>query len=146
MRDIGAAMSRTDFNSIGIGDALPALSLGPVNRTTLALFAGASGDHNPIHIDVDFARKAGMDDVFAHGMLSMAYLGRLLTQWVDQRSIRHFAVRFVGITRLGDEITCSGKVVEKFEAEGERRVKIEIATMNQRGEARVLGEAVLALD
>ena len=45
----------------------------------LALFAGASGDHNPIHIDIDFARKAGMPDVFAHGMLSMAWLGRLLT-------------------------------------------------------------------
>ncbi len=42
----------------------------PVDRTTLALFAGASGDHNPIHIDIDFARRAGMPDVFAHGMLA----------------------------------------------------------------------------
>ena len=41
-------------------------------RATLALFAGASGDHNPIHIDLDVARSAGLDDVFAHGMLSMA--------------------------------------------------------------------------
>ena len=78
-----------------------------------------------------------MPDVFAHGMLSMAWLGRLLTQWVDQRRIRHFGVRFVGITQLGDEITCSGKVVEKFEAEGEQRVKVEIATTNQHGEARI---------
>lgn len=139
-------MTSLNFNAINIGDALPPLSLGPVNRTTLALFAGASGDHNPIHIDLDFARKAGMPDVFAHGMLSMAYLGRLLTQWVDQRSIRHFGVRFVGITQLGDEITCTGKVVEKFATEGEQRVKVEIATTNQRGETRILGEAVLALD
>ena len=53
-----------------VGDTLPPLTLPPVNRTTLALFCGASGDHNPIHIDIDFARKAGMPDVFAHGMLA----------------------------------------------------------------------------
>ena len=145
IRDVGAAMTGLNLNSMSVGDALPSLSLGPVNRTTLALFAGASGDHNPIHIDLDFARKAGMADVFAHGMLSMAWLGRLLTQWVDQRRIRHFGVRFVGITQLGDEITCTGKVVEKFEADGEQRIKVEIATTNQRGETRILGEAVLAL-
>ena len=69
-----------------------------------------------------------MPDVFAHGMLSMAYLGRLLTGWVDQRQLRGFGVRFVGITHLGHEITCSGHVVEKFEADGERRVKLEIQT------------------
>jgi acyl dehydratase len=60
----------------------------PISRATLALFAGASGDHNPIHIDLDVARSAGLDDVFAHGMLSMAYLGRLLTGWVPQHPTR----------------------------------------------------------
>ena len=58
------------FDTVQVGDALPPLQLPPVDRTTLALFAGASGDHNPIHIDIDFARRAGMPDVFAHGMLS----------------------------------------------------------------------------
>ncbi len=72
-------MSQLTFESVNVGDELPELTTRPISRTTLALFAGASGDHNPIHIDTDFARKAGMDDVFAHGMLSMAYLGRLLT-------------------------------------------------------------------
>ena len=85
-----------------------------------------------------------MPDVFAHGMLSMAYLGRLLTQWVDQRQLRGFAVRFVGITHLGHEITCVGKVVEKFEYDGERRVKIAIQTINQYGEPKILGDAVIA--
>ena len=67
------------FSDIQIGDEIPLLKLQPVNRTTLALYCGASGDHNPIHVDLDFARKSRMDDVFAHGMLSAAYLGRLLT-------------------------------------------------------------------
>jgi acyl dehydratase len=138
-------MSRLNFVDVQVGDALPPLTLAPINRTTLALFAGASGDHNAVHIDLDFARRAGMPDVFAHGMLSMAYLGRLLTLWVDQRQLRQFGVRFVGITHLGHQITCSGQVVEKFEADGEQRIKLEIRTTNQYGEPRVLGDAVVAL-
>ena len=69
------------FDDIFVDDELPELNIPPITRTTLALFAGASGDHNPIHIDLDFARAAGQDDVFAHGMLTMAYIGRLLTGW-----------------------------------------------------------------
>ena len=97
------------------------LTLPPINRTTLALFAGASGDHNQIHIDIDFARQAGMPDVFAHGMLSMAYLGRLLTQWVDQRQLRQLrrALRRHHASRPPDHL--QRRVVEKFEVDGERR-------------------------
>ena len=65
-------MNPPTFDSVQVGDALPPLQLPPVDRTTLALFAGASGDHNPIHIDIDVARRAGMPDVFAQGMLGMA--------------------------------------------------------------------------
>jgi acyl dehydratase len=136
---------QTQFAAVNVGDALPPLALPEITRTTLALFAGASGDHNQIHIDTDYARKAGMVDVFAHGMLSMAYLGRLLTQWVDQRQLRSFGVRFTGITHLGHQITCTGKVVEKFELDGEQRVKLEIETRNQYGETRIVGDAVVAL-
>ncbi|WP_432259796.1 MaoC family dehydratase [Cupriavidus sp. TMH.W2] len=138
-------MSKLSFDQVKVGDTLPPLTLEPVNRTTLALFAGASNDHNPIHIDIDFARKAGMPDVFAHGMLSMAWLGRLLTQWVDQRQLRQFGVRFVGITHLGHRITCTGHVVEKLEVDGEKRVRLEIQTANQYGESKILGDAVVAL-
>ncbi|MGJ7524933.1 MULTISPECIES: MaoC family dehydratase [unclassified Variovorax] len=138
-------MSQPAFASLDVGDALPGLQLPAISRTTLALFAGASGDHNQIHIDLDYARKAGMPDVFAHGMLSMAYLGRLLTQWVDQRRLRSFGVRFTGITHLGHQITCAGKVVEKFEVDGEQRVRLEIETRNQYGETKIVGDAVVAL-
>jgi acyl dehydratase len=138
-------MNATSLEHLKIGDTLPPLALDPINRTTLALFAGASGDHNAIHIDIDYARKAGMADVFAHGMLSMAYLGRLLTQWVDQRQLREFGVRFLGITHLGHRITCTGTVVERFEACGEQRIKVEVRTTNQYGETKIVGDAVIAL-
>ncbi len=128
-----------------VGDSLPALGLPPVNRTTLALFAGASGDHNPIHIDIDFARKAGMPDVFAHGMLSMAWLARLLTNWAPQAKLRRFNARFLGITHLGNQITCTGEVTEIVEENGEKLARVEIRSANQFGETKILGDALVAL-
>ncbi len=138
-------MQAPRFDDVTVGDKLPALALPAINRTTLALYAGASGDHNPIHIDIDFARKSRMPDVFAHGMLSAAYLGRLLTGWVPQTAVRKLSIRFTGITHLGNQPTCTGEVVEKFEADGEKRVKVAIQCTNQYGEQKLVGEAVVAL-
>lgn len=133
------------FDAVQVGDELPALQLPPVDRATLALFAGASGDHNPIHIDLDFARRAGMPDVFAQGMLGMAWLARLLTRWAPQAQLRRFDARFQGITHLGNAITCRGRVVEKLEHQGERCVRIELRSVNQYGESKISGEALVAL-
>lgn len=138
-------MTAPRYSDVKLGDTLPPLALPAINRTTLALYAGASGDHNPIHIDIDFARKARMPDVFAHGMLSAAYLGRIVTGWVPQTQIRSLSIRFTGITHLGNQPTCTGEVVEKFEADGEKRVKLSIKCSNQYGEDKLVGEAVVAL-
>jgi acyl dehydratase len=86
-----------------------------------------------------------MDDVFAQGMLSMAYLGRLLTNWVPQTSLRQYSVRFGSITNLRDKITCSGKVLEKYEENGEKLVKLEVIAANQDGDVKLSGHAVVAL-
>jgi len=133
------------FDAINVGDTLPPLALPPVSRTTLALFAGASGDHNPIHVDIDFARAAGMLDVFAHGMLSMAWLGRLLTNWAPQRNLREFSVRFNAMTHVGERIVCTGRVADKLERDGERLVRIALETANEAGEVKLSGEALVAL-
>ena len=138
-------MDAPKYDTLSVGDELPALELPPVDRTTLALFAGASGDHNPIHIDIDFAKKAGMPDVIAHGMLSMAYLARFLTDWVPQSSLRSFSNRFTAITYIGDRITCTGKVAEKMEQDGEKRVRLEITAAKENGDVTLAGEAVVAL-
>lgn len=81
-----------------------------ITRTALALYAGASGDHNPVHIDLDACRAVGIDDVFAHGMLSMAYLGRLLTDHWPQERVASYEVRFSAITPVNSEPTCTGTV------------------------------------
>lgn len=138
-------MDLLDFDSVQVGDTLPSITHPPISRTTLALYAGASGDHNPIHIDSDFARAAGMPDVFAHGMLGMAWLGQLVTNWAPQACLRSFEARFQGITELGAAITCQGRIREKLHQDGEKRVVLEISSVNQDGQARIAGLAVVAL-
>ncbi len=131
--------------AIEVGTELPPLTIAPISRTTLALFAGASGDHNPMHIDVDVARSAGLDDVFAQGMLSMAYLGRLLTNWVDPQAIRHYRVRFAAITPLHGEPTATGRITAIDEVDGERRATLELAVTLADGTVTLTGDAVVAL-
>jgi acyl dehydratase len=131
--------------TIRVGDRLPTLQLPPVDRTTLALFGGASGDLNPIHIDLDFARRAGMPDVFAQGMLGMAWLGRLITQWVPQARLRRYDARFAGITHLGNAMTCTGEVVELMHLDDEACARVTVSSANQYGQIKIVGEAIVAL-
>ncbi len=133
------------MSNIQVGSAITPLQLPPVSRHTLALYCGASGDHNPIHVDSDFAVKAGMPDVFAHGMLSMAYLGRMLTDWQPQSKLRTFTSRFVAITHVHDVITCTGTVVELFEEQGVQLARLSIAATTANGTQTLLGEAVVTL-
>lgn len=139
-------MNAPRYASIQIGDTLPPLELPAIDRTRLALFGGASGDHNPIHLDLDFARRAGMPDVFAQGMLGMAWLGRLLTRWAPQSQLRRFDARFQGITHLGNAIRCTGRVVDKLEQDGEHCVRIELLSVNQYGQTKIVGDALVALN
>lgn len=117
----------------------------PITRHRLALYCGASGDHNPIHVDLDFAKKAGFPDVFSHGMLVMAYLGQALTDAVSPSRIRSFSTRFAAITQLGAKLTCEGTVAELIEHNGEKRARIALTTKDESGEIKLAGEAVIAL-
>ncbi|WP_417562287.1 MaoC/PaaZ C-terminal domain-containing protein [Microbacterium sp.] len=132
-------MSAVDLSTLMVGDELPPLEVRPISRATLALFAGASGDDNPIHIDLDAAHAAGLDDVFAHGMLSMAYLGRLLTDTVPQERLRSFGVRFVAITPVHARPRCEARVasVDDGVAELALRVVLEDGTVTLTGTATV---------
>tara|TARA_Y100000385_G_C13091046_1_gene638801 strand:- start:865 stop:1281 length:417 start_codon:yes stop_codon:yes gene_type:complete len=138
-------MNIPTYKDVSIGAKIPSLIKKPITRTTLALFAGASNDHNPIHIDIDFAKKSGYEDVFAHGMLVMAYLGQVLTNWVPQTSIREFSTRFKAITNLGDELKCEGVIADKMEVNGEQCVKLDLSVKNQNGDVKLAGSALVAL-
>ena len=133
------------IKTLKAGDKLEPLTQKPISRSTLALFAGASGDHNPIHIDIDFAKSVGFDDVFAHGMLGMAYLGRFLTLLTDQKNLRSYSVRFSSITQVGAELKCSGKVTEIFEEKDEKFMKLELSATDQNNDVKLMGDAVIAI-
>lgn len=135
-------MAELRYDDITVGTELPPLQTEAISRLTLALYCGASGDHNPIHVDTDFAHAAGMDDVFAHGMLGMAYLARVVTGWVPQRAIRALSTRFVAITHVGDRIACGGSVVEKL---ADRQVRLVLTAKDQSGVVKLAGEAIVEL-
>lgn len=135
-------MAELRYDDVQVGDELPPLQTDAISRLTLALYCGASGDHNPIHVDSDFARAAGRDDVFAHGMLGMAYLARLVTGWVPQHALRSLNTRFVAITHVGDRIRCTGTVVEKL-ADGQ--VRIALQAQDHSGIVKLEGSAIVEL-
>ena len=132
-----------DLDKVSVGEKIPDLVIEPVTRSTLALYAGASGDHNPIHIDLDFARKAGMNDVFAHGMLIMAYLGRAITNIAPQSSLRNFNVRFSSIPNVGNVLTCSGQVKKIYNHDNKRLVVLDLMVADGTGDIKVSGTATI---
>ncbi|MBC8257777.1 MAG: MaoC family dehydratase [SAR324 cluster bacterium] len=138
-------MKPPTFDSLSVGDEIPSLKTPAVSRHTLALYCGASGDHNPIHVDLDFAKSSGLDDVIAHGMLSTGYLGRMLTNWVPQSAIKSWKNRFSAMTQIGDSVTCSGKIIEKFEDGGEKFIRLELQT-NTECVQTIIAEAVVVLE
>src|SRR5712664_2432245 len=99
-----------DPKTVAVGHELPPLVKGPITREDLKAYAAASGDPNPMHTDDEFARNAGYPGVFAHGMLSMGYLGEFLVRAGGVGSIRRFRTRFAKLTWPGEVITCRGVV------------------------------------
>lgn len=105
-------------------------------------YAEVSGDFNPIHLDEDYARRLGLKGVIAHGMLTMAQLGAMLTDWVGQEGqLTRFEVRFEGMVYGGQEITFSGVIREKEEA----TLVCDLQAVNEEGERVLSGWAQVAL-
>ena len=142
---MSAQSNLTDLTELTVGTELPALKIDPISRTTLSLFAGASGDVNPIHLDHEIAQAAGMPDVFAHGMLSMAYLARLLTDLFPQEKLRSYGVKFAAITPVKAQPTCSAVVTSIDEVDGERRATLALTVALADGTVTLTGDAVVAL-
>ena len=132
-----------NLDNASVGDKIPDLVIEPITRSTLALYAGASGDHNPIHIDLDFAKEAGMKDVFAHGMLIMAYLGRAVTNIVPQSNLKNFNVRFSSITNIGDILTCSGEVTKIDKNNSKKTIVLDLIVSDEFGDIKISGEATI---
>ena len=135
-----------DYSIAEIGDQIPSLTLGPIDQADLVLYANASGDQNPIHINQNFAKKSGLPNVIAHGMLIMSYLGRLLTNFIPQSSIKNFTVQFSNMTHLNQQVICTGKVLEKDLIDGKEVVTISLKVEDLQGEKKIIGQAIINSD
>ena len=130
---------------VKVGDTLPELVKGPIRQIQLTRYAGASGDFNPIHQDDEFAKAAGMGGVFGHGMLTMGFVAQSVTDWSGAGTVKKLGVRFAGLVRLNDVITCKGRVLAKSSKNGTHLVDVELSAENQKGEKVVTGKATVAL-
>src|SRR6266849_921959 len=102
------------------GEELNPLVKPPITQEQLRRYADASGDHNPIHLDEDAAHSVGLDGVIAHGMLSMAFLGQFVMQQISDTPgayLSQLKVRFMGMVRLGDTLTCHGIVKARSDSD-----------------------------
>jgi acyl dehydratase len=132
------------FDDVNEGDAAPAVSH-VLTRTDLVMYAGASGDFNPMHHDEVKAKEAGLPSVFGHGMFSMGLLGRAITDWVGIGNLRTFKVRFTKQTWPGETLASKIVITGKRKEDGDNLVDLDVELSNQDGEVKVAGSAVAAL-
>lgn len=123
-----------------VGQDLPPLKKPEITHTQLVQYAGASGDFNPIHTVVPIAEKAGLGGVIAHGMLIMGFAGEAICNWFPRRNLRRFKVRFAAMTRPGEEITITGKIVEPLQIGEKTGFRCELVAYSQTGETKLKGE------
>jgi acyl dehydratase len=130
--------------TVAVGDTGPPFGIGPITRTDIVRYAGASGDFNPIHHDEPFARSAGLPSVMAHGMLSAGILASFVTRWFGVGAVRRYRVRFRERVWPGDVLCAEGRVTRIFDGAGERRAELELALRRQDGQPVVTGTAEVA--
>lgn len=123
------------------GERIPSLTK-HVTQEQINAYADVSGDHNPIHLNPAVARSVGLDGTIAHGMLSMAFLGQMLTDWLATQPERggwvtRLRVRFQAMVRPSDTLTCSGALGPVTDGVQQ----LELWINNQRGERVITGDA-----
>ena len=134
-------------NSLNVGDTHKEVVVDDLTRTQLVMYAGASGDYNPLHTDEIYTTEvAGYPTVFAHGMLTMGLTGKMLTNYVGDGRLKKFGVRFTNQVWPGDTLTAMATVQAVHETKKEILVDLDVKTLNQKGETVVSGYATAKID
>ncbi len=139
-------MARFQLSELREGMELPEITK-LVTQQNINLYAEASRDFNPVHLNEEFARKAGLDGTIAHGMLILAYVSEMMTtafglMWITGGKLD---VRFKAPARPGETITVSGKITKLEKSAGQTTVSCSVLCSNGKGEAIITGEAVLTV-
>ena len=134
-----------DYEDIDTGSEIPELVKRPTTRQ-LVMWAGASGDLNPIHYDKDYALERGLPGVVVHGQLAGCFLGQMMTDWIGERgSLKKLNVSYKGLNFPGQTLTCKGVVIRKYVEQGEHCVAARIWAENPKGDKTVSGTATVSL-
>ena len=124
-----------------VADRLPVRIWVP-NQVQIRQYAEASGDFNPIHLDDNYARRAGLEGVIVHGMLTMAQMAAMLTDWIcNDGRLSKFNVRFEQMVRPGDTIKCTGVV----KARSENTLVCDLEAYNHKEERVLSGLAHISI-
>lgn len=130
-------------SNLKVGDTHEEVVAENLSRGLLVMYAGTSGDYNPLHTDEVYTKEvAGYPSVFAHGMLTMGLTGKMLTNYVGDGRLKKYGVRFTNQVWPGDTLTSKATVVEIRDGECD----LEIATTNQDGKTVVMGNATARVD
>ena len=125
------------------GDTYTECLVEDLSRTQIVMYAGASGDYNPVHTDEKFTKEiAGYPSVFAHGMLTMGMTGRMLTNYVGDGRLTKYGVRFTSQVWPGDTLNSTATVVDVTEG----IVNMSVETTNQDGAIVLSGYAAARVD
>jgi acyl dehydratase len=134
------------YEDVNVGDTVIEMEKGPLQKLQLVMYAGASGDFNPLHTDDDFAKAVGMKDgVIAHGMFIMGCVGQAVTDWVPKKRLKRYGVRFAGMSKPGNTIIISGVVTDKSIVDGENIVTCSVVAKDEQGDVKVSGSFDAAL-
>src|SRR6266478_1586923 len=126
-----------DYGDLSTGSAGPEISHS-LTRTDLVMYAGASGDFNPMHHDEIAAQQAGLPSVFGHGMFTAGLLATAITDYVGIGNLKSYRVRFTKQTWPGETLSTTIAVSEK---RPNNEIVLECAVVNENGEAKIQGEA-----
>ena len=132
------------FDEVKEGDTGPEVRH-QLTRTDLVMYAGASGDFNPMHTDEVKAKEAGLPSVFGHGMFSAGLLATALTDFVGVGNVRKYNVRFVKQTWPGETLISKTTITGKRSEDGRNLVDVSCELANENGEVKVAGEATAEL-
>ncbi len=134
-------------SQIKVGDTHSERVIENLSRTQLVMYAGASGDYNPLHTDeVYTTQAAGYKSVFAHGMLTMGLTGKMLTNYVGDGRLTKFGVRFTNQVWPGDTLDSKATVAAIRDEGGKKLVDLTVTTTNQDGVQVVSGTATARID
>jgi acyl dehydratase len=135
-------------STLTVGETRSQVVAENLTRTQIVMYAGASGDYNPIHTDEVYStQSAGYRTVFAHGMLSMGATGKVLTDWVGNGRLAKYGVRFVNQVWPGDTLTATATVTAiRVSDDGHCFADFSVRTVNQDGKDVVVGTATARLE